>query len=280
MGADEQDRKAVKRTKERMRERMSPGSITLRGAAETKRITRFIAQTVEGTSAGGVVVALSGGVDSAVVGALCVRALGEKRVFALLMPSDHTPEEDTADSRRLVDSWGVRWANIPISGIAELLSRSARLEGTKIAKGNLEARVRMILLYYYANSLGYLVAGTGDRSELAIGFFTKFGDGGADFLPIAHLFKTQVRQLAVYLGLPRRVADKPASPQLWPGHRATDEIPADYEKLDIILHDLYDLKKTPSAAAKHAAVPRSVVARVVEMHAKSEHKRSPAPSLA
>jgi NAD+ synthase len=138
----------------------------------------------------------------------------------------------------------------------------------------------MTLLYYYANSLGYLVAGTGDRSELAIGFFTKFGDGGADFLPIAHLFKTQVRQLAAYLGLPKGVVGKPASPQLWPGHRATDEIPADYERLDLVLHDLYDLKKTPSAAAKDAGVPRSVVDRVLEMHAKSEHKRAPAPSLA
>jgi len=264
----------------RMRDRMAPASVGIRGARETGRIARFIVRTVEDASAGGTVVALSGGVDSAVVGALCVRALGEDRVFVLLLPSDHTPEKDSSDARRMADSWGVRWSNIPISGIVDALALSSRLEGTKIAKGNLEARVRMTLLYYHANSLGYLVAGTGDRSESVLGYFTKFGDGGADLLPIAHLFKTQVRQLATYLGLPSDVAEKPASPQLWPGHSALDEIPAGYEKLDIALHCIYDLKMSPAGAARRAGVPKHVIDRIMEMHRRSEHKRRMPPSLA
>jgi NAD+ synthase len=263
-----------------MNRNRAPASIKLRSAAkEADRISSFIAKVVREASAGGVVVAISGGIDSAVVGALCTRALGKKRVFALLMPSSHTPEQDTADAMRLVDSWGVRWSKVSIAGLVEGLEESAKMEGTRIAKGNLAARVRMTLLYYYANSLGYLVVGTGDRSEAILGYFTKYGDGGVDFLPIVHLFKTQVRQLGASLGLPPEVVEKPASPQLWPGHRAVDEIPASYEKLDIALHYLYDLGASPVEAARQAGIPKSAVDGAMEMHRRSEHKRALAPSL-
>jgi len=143
-----------------------------------------------------------------------------------------------------------------------------------------EARVRMVLDYYWANTLGYLVAGTGDRSEGLLGYYSKFGDGGVDFLPIAHLYKTQVRALGAYLGLPKRVVEKPASPQLWPGQRALDEIPADYDKLDVVLHHLFDLKSKPRVAATRGGVAASVVNKVLEMHKRTEHKRALPPSLA
>jgi len=253
--------------------------IAIRPAAESKRIASFISRVVDGASAKGVVVALSGGIDSAVVGALCVRALGKGKVLALLLPSNHTPQEDIDDARKLADAWGVRKEEIPISRIVEALTKAAKAEGTKIAKANVQARVRMVLSYYRANSLGYLVAGTGDRSEGLLGYFTKWGDGGSDFLPIAHLYKTQVRQLGAYLGLPKNVVEKPASPQLWPGHKALDEIPANYDKLDVGLHNLYDLKASPREAAARAGVRMSVVDKVLEMHRKSEHKRAMPQSL-
>ncbi len=246
---------------------------------ETSRITAFIQSTVERAGAKGVVVALSGGIDSAVVGALCVRALGKDRVLALLLPSDHTPPQDLDDARRLADTWGVRREEIPISGIVGAITSSTRAEGTKIAKANVQARVRMVLDYYRANSLGYLVAGTGDRSESLLGYYTKWGDGGVDFLPIAHLYKTQVRRLGTHLGLPKEVVEKPASPQLWPGHKALDEIPANYDKLDIVMHYLYDSKATPKEAAAVGGVPIGVVERVLGMHKNSEHKRAMPPSL-
>ncbi len=259
---------------------MAPTGLGIDPGVEAKRIDSFIRKAVEGASAKGAVVGLSGGVDSSVVGALCVRALGKKKVLGLLMPSDHTPEQDTKDARSLAESWGIRSEQIPISGIAGEILRAVKADGTKIAKANVEARARMVILYYHANSLGYLVAGTGDKSEIAIGFFTKWGDGGADFLPIAHLYKTQVRELGTYLGLPRRVVEKPASPQLWPGHRASDEIPTEYDKLDVVLHHLFDLKASPAAAARTAGVPRQVVEKVLAMHRNSEHKRAMPPSLA
>ena len=246
---------------------------------ETGRITSFIQRTVAEASAKGAVIGLSGGIDSSVTGALCVRALGKGRVLGLLMPSDHTPKEDVSDAEALVETWGIKSDQVPISKVAKLLMSAAKVEGAKIARANVEARVRMTILYYYANSLGYLVAGTDDRSESQIGFFTKFGDGGVDFLPISHLYKTQVRELGAYLGLPTRLVRKPASPQLWPGHKATDEIPADYDRLDIALHCLFDLRRAPQEAAARAGISLGAVEKILEMHRRSEHKRRMPPSL-
>jgi NAD+ synthase len=271
-------RKSGKNKPSNSRQRLPTGGIRIQPAKEAARIESLVRKVVRDASAKGVVVGLSGGVDSAVVGAMCVRALGRDRVMALMMPSDHTPEVDIEDAEGMAATWGVRAARIPISRIAELIISSAKLRGTRIAQANVEARVRMILLYYYANSLGYLVAGTGDRSEAMLGYFTKFGDGGVDFLPIVHLYKTQVRQLGAYLGLPRSVVEKQASPQLWPGHRASDEIPADYDRLDPILHQLFD-KASRSAAAKKGRSASSIYDRVMEMYSNSFHKRKMPPSL-
>lgn len=259
---------------------MDGGELALDLAEETGRVTSFIQKVVAEASAKGVVVGLSGGVDSSVTGGLCVRALGRENVLGLLMPSDHTPKEDIRDAAALAGVWRIRSEQVPISGAVRALTEAARIAGTKMARANVEARVRMVVLYYYANSLGYLVAGTDDKSENMLGFYTKFGDGGADFLPISHLYKTQVRELGAHLGLPKKVVEKPASPQLWPGHKATDEIPADYDRLDMALHYLFERKTTSIEAAKRAGVSAAAVDKALEMHRKSEHKRRMPPSLA
>jgi len=255
-------------------------SLGLEVGKEADKAVAFIARVVADASAKGVVVGLSGGIDSAVVGALCVRGLGKDRVLALLLPSDHTPQQDKEDARRLAEMWGARMEEIRISPIVDTLVNFSKNEGTKIARANLEARVRMVLNYYRANTLGYLVAGTGDRSEELLGFFTKYGDGAVDFMPIAHLFKTQVRELGAYLGVPQDIVEKPSSPQLWPGHKASDELPAEYDRLDVVLHCIFDLKATNEEAASRAGVSLGVVSRVLEMHARTEHKRNTPPSLA
>ena len=246
---------------------------------EADRIVSFIRRLVKSGSAKGVVVGLSGGIDSAVVGALCVRALGKEKVVGVLMPSDHTPAEDMRDARLLAGGWVIRTEEVPISRIAEAVMSSSKIKGTKVARANIEARVRMVVLYYFANTRGHVVAGTGDRSEALLGYYTKFGDGGVDFLPIVHLYKTQVRQLGASLGLPSVIVQKPSSPQLWPGHKALDEIPADYDKLDIVLHHLFDLGSKPAVAASAARAPIKVVDEVLRMHMLTEHKRVLPPSL-
>jgi NAD+ synthase len=249
-------------------------------AGEARKVVRFIQGTVRSSGARGAVVGLSGGIDSSVVGALCVRALGKDSVVALLMPSKHTPRSDLDDAVSLADTWGVRRLRVDISPLADAVAGSLDVKVDRIALANIQARVRMVLLYYVANSEGILVAGTGDRSEEEIGFFTKYGDGGADFLPIAHLYKTQVRMLGEFLGIPKKIVEKPASPQLWTGHTASEELPVDYEKLDVILNSILDKDLSHREAAKAAGVPLKAVKQVIWMRGRSAHKRMPPPSLA
>jgi len=247
--------------------------------AEVRRISAFVRETVARAGAKGVVVGLSGGVDSAVVCSLCTRALGRKRVLGILMPSASTPPIDMSDAMKLASSLGIDTEEVRIDGVVESLLTVLRTEGSRIARANLQARTRMMVLYFYANSLGRLVAGTGDRSEILVGFFTKYGDGGADLLPIGHLYKTEVRRLGQHLGVQKRILEKPPSPQLWPGHRATDELPADYDKLDLVLHYVLDAKLPPSEVASRAGTGARVVEQVLELNERSAHKRDVPPTL-
>ncbi len=253
--------------------------ISIDPSEEERRITAFIKTVVRDAGAKGVVVGLSGGIDSAVAGSLCVRALGKETVVAALMPSKHSPKRDVEDAKSLASAWGVETVIVSISPLTDAIDSAVGQKGDRIARANVQARTRMTILYLIANSRGLLVAGTGDRSELLLGFYTKYGDGGVDFLPFAHLYKTQVRSLGKSLGLPARIVNKPASPQLWPGHIAEEELPAGYEKLDIVMHCLFDLKLSPEAAASKAHVRLSVVKGVLEMHRRSAHKRATPPAL-
>ncbi|MEM4853412.1 MAG: NAD(+) synthase, partial [Thermofilum sp.] len=119
----------------------------------------------------------------------------------------------------------------------------------------------------------------GDKSELLIGYFTKYGDGGVDVMPLGSLYKTWVRQLALHLGIPERIALKPSSPRLWPGQTAEGELGLSYEVIDEVLYLVFDRGLEPSEAAREAGVSEEVVERVMEMHRRSEHKRRPPPVL-
>jgi NAD+ synthase len=260
--------------------RMEKDTLSIDSGVETRKVVRFIREVVKKADAKGVVLGLSGGIDSSVVGSLCVKALGRRRVLGLIMPSDHTPRNDTEDARTLSREWGIEVVEAQISPLVAGLVSVAGAERTRIADANAQARIRMAVLYYHANVRSYLVAGTGDRSEALLGYFTKWGDGGADFLPIAHLFKTQVQELGRYLGLPEQIVVKPPSPQLWPGHRASDELPAGYDRLDVFFHCLFDLKMSANRAASKAGVPFEVAKQVLEMNRRSAHKRALPPSLA
>ena len=132
----------------------------------------------------------------------------------------------------------------------------------------------MSSLYFVANLRNLLVAGTGDRSEDLIGYFTKYGDGGVDFLPIAHLYKSQVKQLGRYLGIPDRIVDKPSSPNLWDGHKATDEIPLDYDALDRVLVCLFDLHVPPEEVGRGLGIEDAKIREILSRHRSSEHKRT------
>lgn len=249
----------------------------------TEEILNFIRVQVENAKANGVIVGLSGGVDSSLTATLCARALGKERVLGVLLPTSFTPAEDVRDAEELAKQLGIRTGRVNIDGICQSFFKDLKIDpqnpAQRIPAANIRARTRMIILYYFANINNLLVAGTGDRSEALIGFFTKYGDGGVDLLPIVHLYKTQVRALAEYLGVPRKVAYKPSSPQLYPGHKATDEIPLDYDKLDPILVGLFDRNLSPKEVGALTGSPVNTIEEVLHRFNNSKHKRTFPPNL-
>ena len=246
-------------------------------------IQKFTKEVVRSANASGVVLGLSGGVDSTLTAALCTRALGKDKVLGLMMPTSFTPERDNEDAAELAEMLGIRVKKVRIDSICdafvEALGIGADDAKSRIPLANIRARIRMIIPYFYANANNYLVAGTGDRSETLIGYFTKYGDGGADFFPIRHLYKTQVRELAKHLGIPARMADKPSSPQLYPGHKLSDELPLDYGRLDLVLVGLFDYRMLPEKVSEATNVPLDIVMEVSSRHNRTEHKRESPPAI-
>ena len=240
-------------------------------AQTSRKIEHFISNYLSKSSAKGLVIGLSGGLDSSVVLKLCVNALGPKKVLGLIMPSDTTPEQDVQHAIDLAEDLKIRYLIININPIIEKYEEA--LPGDKRARGNLMARIRMTLLYYHAGVNRCLVAGTSDKSEIQIGYFTKFGDGAADILPIAELYKTQVRALALHLNIPSEIVEKKSSPRLWDEHLAEEEIGMDYETIDAILFYLLDKKKAPKTIAKRLGLPTKQVRYIEEIIDKSFHKR-------
>jgi NAD+ synthase len=183
------------------------------------------------------VLGLSGGVDSAVTAALSVKAVGKRRVLALIMPEEESsPPADTRHASDYADSLGIRREIINITPLYQCFIKDVPRSGDRVAEGNVKARLRMALLYYFANNEGRIVVGSGDRSELVVGYFTKYGDGGVDILPIGALYKTQVKSMAEHLGIPEIILKKKSSPCLWAGQQAEDELGLEYGEVDLILH--------------------------------------------
>ena len=248
-----------------------------------KMSVEFIRKVVDSSRGSGVVVGLSGGVDSSLAVTLCVRALGRDRVLGVLLPTDFTPREDVEDARDLAEMLEIRTETVNVQSILDAFLDPLNIAGDspdyRLPKANILARIRMVMLYYYANVNGYLVAGPSDRSETLIGYFTKYGDGAADFFPNMHLYKTQVRELARHLGVPRKIAFKPSSPQLYPGHKTTDEIPVDYDKLDLILVGLFDYKMEPEDVSEATDVSLNTVREVQDRYNRTKHKRVSPPVI-
>jgi NAD+ synthase len=248
-----------------------------------RTITAFIRTITSQAQTQGVVIGLSGGVDSSLTAALCVRALGHERVLGILMPTLFTPHQDTMDAYKLARQLQISTQYVNIHVISEAfqsqLAHGFPAHMLKKSLANIRARIRMIILYYYANINNFLVAGTSDRSEILIGFYTKYGDGGADFLPIGHLYKTHVRALARYLEIPFTIAAKPSSPQLYPGHKLADELPLDYPMIDRILIGSLNLQLSTHEISQRLKLPIAQVQNILDRIDRSTHKRNPLPVL-
>jgi NAD+ synthase len=206
-------------------------------------MAEWLRARVHEAGARGIVLGLSGGIDSAVVARVSQIAL-PGGVMTVIMPADSDPQ-DAADAQLVAETFDLPVMTIDLARPLEaLLVQTQQALGTwppgparddeklaKMAQANLKPRLRMTTLYYVANRLNHLVAGTGNRTEIAIGYYTKYGDGGVDLLPLGALVKSQVRALARELGVPARVIDKPPSAGLWAGQTDEGEMGFTYAEL-------------------------------------------------
>jgi len=260
-----------------MSSRFGEDAFAIREPEETvTRLERFLTTHLEETGARCLIVGMSGGLDSSVTAALCARALGGQLVLGISLPEKETRNDKALEDARLVASkYRIRFK---IMDITPMVGASRNTLYAKEAKGvpwgNVKARLRAMVLYYFANTEHGLVVGTGDKSEIMLGYFTKFGDGACDILPLADLYKTSVRNLAKHLGIPERIRVKASSPELWPGQTAEKELGLSYEKLDRILWGL-ERWMTPEEIVEETGLKPALVRKVRERWLRSEHKRRP-----
>jgi len=241
------------------------------------RVKRFIADYVKKCGANGVVLGVSGGVDSSTTAAIAASALGGQTVLGIALPEEETRSVTDAKHARLIaEKFEFELKTIDISPILRSTFHTlpAYDAADRLSKGNLKARIRMVCLYYYANRLNKLVCGSSDKSETMIGYFTKWGDAAADIAPLMDLYKTQVRQLAIHLGIPKEIATKPSTPALWPNQTAEQELGIKYETLDLVLFGLEHFM-TAQDIAEQLNLPAKFVETVKKRWLANEHKRRP-----
>ncbi len=240
-------------------------------------IEKFLAEKLRKVGAKGYVLGVSGGIDSAVTLRLCARAVGKDKVLAVFMPEKDSPKGDLEDTRMLCDEEGVKLDIVDISAPIEAFKKALGGAGDRKSLANIKARCRMIVLYDFANTDWRLVVGTSNKSEMLIGYFTKFGDGGADLEPIGDLYKTEVRELARELGIQDRIIRKVPTAGLWRGQTDEGEMGVSYERLDAILLGI-ELGLSEAEIAQRADTTVKEVRRISEMVRLSSHKRKPAPA--
>ncbi len=235
----------------------------MKTAEIAEKLTDWIRQRLSASGTKGVVLGLSGGIDSAVVAALAQRACGNN-VLGLIMPC-HSDPQDAADAGLVAEALNLETKTIDLTQAYDslLLALGEPSGERSLALANIKPRLRMITNYFHAQKLGYLVAGTGNRSELTIGYFTKHGDSGCDILPIGGLVKHQVWDLARYLDIPDKIIDKAPSAGLWPDQTDEGEMGLSYTELDSYI---LTGEASPSSQAK-----------IEQMRAKSAHKRAMPP---
>lgn len=262
-----------------MSSRFTEDALSLQKPKETAdRIKRFVKDHYERIGARSLVLGMSGGLDSSVAAALCSQSVGGKNVLGFSLPEDEPWSEKSIQQARLVaEKYRLRFSVIDITGIlssaSDALSRHKR-NLRNVPYANLKARLRMVVLYYFANLNKGLVIGTSDKSEMMLGYFTKYGDGACDLAPIADLYKTTVRHLGKYLGLPQTILSKPSSPELWPGQTAERDLGASYDKLDLVLWGLERWMSSREISSE-LSLPLRFVEQVRRRWISAEHKRRP-----
>ncbi|MDX9954101.1 MAG: NAD+ synthase [Anaerolineae bacterium] len=230
----------------------------------------WLQETARGAGMQGYALGLSGGIDSAVSAALAVRAVGPEHVWAAWLPC-HSLEEDATYARMVSEALHLEPATVDLGPAFDALM-AALPAGTDMARANIKPRLRMTTLYYLAQSNRALVLGTGNKPEITVGYFTKYGDGGVDLEPLGELYKRDVRALARILEIPEPVITRAPTAGLWPGQTDEGELGITYDLLDTIL-EAWEAGVDPDA-------PPEAIVRVRQMFIASAHKRAMPPVFA
>jgi len=242
---------------------------------DVTKLIEKIRKAVADTGCSGVVLGLSGGIDSAVVAKLCADAIGAENVLCVFMPSRVTPADDYRVTSDLCADWGMEYRILDVQPAVDSLSAIlATSTDTPLDRGNIAARCRMIVLFNLAKKGNRVVMGATNESEFRIGYFTKFGDGAYDISPLSGLYKTHVRQMAKILDIPDEVIRKPPTAGLWAGQTDEDELGITYDDLDPVLYMMSSGSDDPYIS-KMTGVPEDKVASIREKVKRSEHKRQP-----
>lgn len=255
--------------------KLTPSVLKLDMFDVEKRIKRFIKEYVENVGADGIILGLSGGIDSATIAAISSLAIGGASVTGLILPEVETYNtKDIADAEFVAEKFGMKTQICDITPVLESFYKTIPIfdQTDKLCKGNIKARTRMIYLYYYSNKLNKIVCGSSDKSETMMGYFTKWGDAAADIAPLMDLYKSQVRKLAEHMGIPAELATKPSTPALWANQLAETELGIKYETLDLILCG-FERFMTTEEIAQQLDIRKVLVENVKSRWLAAEHKR-------
>lgn len=235
-------------------------------------IVKFIQSKVSEAKTDGIVVGLSGGIDSTLIAYLACEAVGKENVFGIIMPSTTTPTEDKIHGISIAQGLGIDYKEIAIDSILNEFLFMTQLEEDNLAIGNLKARIRMSIIYFYANQKKYLVSGTGNKSEIIIGYFTKHGDGACDIEPIGDLYKTDVFKLSRHMGVPEDIIDKPPRAGLWNNQTDEAEIGMSYDLIDQILYQYCEKSKKDKEISEMLEIPVDDVDMIIDKINRNKHK--------
>ena len=241
------------------------------GQAITK-VKRFLTGKLLQSGMDGYIVGLSGGIDSAVSAALGAAAVGPDKVLAVVMPYKTSSKESVADAQRVIDTLGIRHRHVEITPMIDAYYDEIT-EDMRLRAGNKMARERMAILFDIAHETGRLVLGTGNRTEIALGYTTWYGDSACSVNPNGELYKTEIRAVARELGVPAEVIEKPPSADLWEGQTDEGEIGVTYEQIDGLLVRMIDDGVTSMQQLTNEGFDQADISQVVSRLNRNAFKR-------